>query len=144
LNRPRRIFEVIRARRALWLLVATVTVSLVVEETYPFSHFPMYSRFHPRTWYVYATDANEEPLATKPTFGTSTPRLKKKLRAKRAELEEQGVGEEASESLAALALLDELAERAEPPPRGLKLWHVELRRGDGRVTRETRLVAERE
>lgn len=65
---PLRRFGVIRKLGGPWLLAATVAASLVVEETYPFSHFPMYSRFHPRTWYVYVTDAEDAPLATKPTF----------------------------------------------------------------------------
>jgi hypothetical protein len=46
-------------------------------EFYPFSNFPMYSRFAPDTYYVYVTDLNNVALPSGGLFGTSVSNVKK-------------------------------------------------------------------
>lgn len=46
-------------------------------EFYPFSNFPMYSRFEPRTYYVYLKDTKGGLVPVSPLFGTSITNVKK-------------------------------------------------------------------
>lgn len=46
-------------------------------EFYPFSSFPMYSRFSPNPNYVYLSDAEGRPLAAQGEFGALSSELKK-------------------------------------------------------------------
>lgn len=128
-------------RFPLWLLAATVATSLLVQEVYPFSHFPMYSRFYPRTWYVYASDAEGEPLASLDSFGLSTPKLKKIYRARLAELRGEDASSEFAEEAAGRKVLEMLAERFRGSADGLELWRVEIERHDDEIVRRARRVA---
>jgi hypothetical protein len=58
------------------VLVWFVLFSLLVKENYPFSHFPMYKGFEDHTYYYYVASENQ-PLAAKPMFKVSVPRIKK-------------------------------------------------------------------
>lgn len=46
-------------------------------EFYPFSNFPMYSRFEPDTYYVYVKDVRDEIVPVGTVFGRSISDLKK-------------------------------------------------------------------
>ncbi|MDB6075362.1 MAG: hypothetical protein JWO89_3002, partial [Verrucomicrobiaceae bacterium] len=46
-------------------------------EFYPFSNFPMYSRFEPQTYYVYVRDLKGGPVSVAALFGTSITNVKK-------------------------------------------------------------------
>jgi hypothetical protein len=46
-------------------------------EFYPFSNFPMYSRFEPETYYVYVTGGKGEIVPVGPMFGRSISDVKK-------------------------------------------------------------------
>lgn len=61
-------------------------------EFYPFSSFPMYSRFSPNPNYVYLTDAENRPLAAQNEFGALSSELKKFYDARLREIHaESGV-----------------------------------------------------
>lgn len=120
------------------LLVAVVLISLAVREGYPFSYFPMYSRFHPRTWYVYASDASGEALASVDSFRLSTPKLKKIYRTELAAQRDSIDAEQA----AGRKMLEMLLARSRPVVSGLELWRVEIRRVGTRVVQERTRIAE--
>lgn len=77
-----------------WLLV--VLMGLVIPlatlrtekpgEFYPFSNFPMYSRFEPDTYYVYVKDTRDQVVPVGTQFGRSISDLKKTYDRKLATL----------------------------------------------------------
>ncbi|MDA0810880.1 MAG: hypothetical protein O3C21_00595 [Verrucomicrobia bacterium] len=46
-------------------------------EFFPFSHFPMYSDFDERDYYVYVTDRKDQPIATETVAAVRSTKLKK-------------------------------------------------------------------
>jgi hypothetical protein len=68
-----------------WLLVAVMAflVPFLTQRTekpgefYPFSNFPMYSKFEAATYYVYLTDQRNAIVPVGPLFGRSISDLKK-------------------------------------------------------------------
>ena len=68
-----------------WFLVALMglIIPLLTAKTdkpgefYPFSNFPMYSRFEPHTYYVYLKDLKGNLVPVSPLFGTSISNVKK-------------------------------------------------------------------
>lgn len=68
-----------------WFLVALMglIIPLLTAKTdkpgefYPFSNFPMYSRFEPHTYYVYLKDLKGNLVPVSPLFGTSITNVKK-------------------------------------------------------------------
>lgn len=68
-----------------WLLVVLMAAVIPVAtrktekpgEFYPFSNFPMYSRFEPDTYYVYVKDKRDEIVPVGTMFGRSISDLKK-------------------------------------------------------------------
>ncbi len=60
--------------KVLWLLTL---VNLLVEENFPFSHFPMYSSFSRFTYYIYVTNEYDVPIPMKRVFGIEASFLKK-------------------------------------------------------------------
>lgn len=62
----------------LRLTLALIVVMWIVEENYPFSHFPMYSNFTEYDYVVFVADQNSDPLPLEYiSLGTRTARLKK-------------------------------------------------------------------
>jgi hypothetical protein len=58
--------------------LAIVTIlNLLLKENYPFSHYPMYSKFNNESRYIFITDENENPLPIKNIFRINTEFLKK-------------------------------------------------------------------
>ena len=141
----------LRRTRCKWLLVMTL-LCLALRENYPFSNFPMYSSFSPRTYYIFIlTDAKGQPLKTR-EFGLSTSGLKKIFdRYRRIELKhfEQAGNErvplaEQAAGQSILHYLDGLSERR-PQARkrlaGLQVKHVLVRQDAHDVILETRTLA---
>ena len=62
---------------ALFPMIALVIFSLIVDETYPFSDFPMYSKLPDHTVYYYLADGKGDPLPVKDCFGVSASAMKK-------------------------------------------------------------------
>jgi hypothetical protein len=58
------------------ILVWFCLFSLIVQEQFPFSHYPMYSGWSSRTHYFYLAD-EDGPIPAKLVFKTSVPRTKK-------------------------------------------------------------------
>tara|TARA_R110002111_G_scaffold133599_1_gene199542 strand:+ start:59 stop:544 length:486 start_codon:yes stop_codon:yes gene_type:complete len=74
-------------QRIPMLRVVVLTVAfLLIGEQFPFSYFPMYSSFDPRTEYYFVADQSGSPLACIEVFGTSTANVKKMYRTRLREL----------------------------------------------------------
>ena len=58
-------------------MVAAVVLCYWIQDFYPLSHFPMYSKFDERTYYVYLQGADGEAIAAVPEFNIYTSDLKK-------------------------------------------------------------------
>jgi len=54
-----------------------IALGLLFKENYPFSNFPMYSKFNDYTFYVYITDAKNQPIPVEVLTAIRTGRLKK-------------------------------------------------------------------
>lgn len=155
-----------RAGRWAWRLVlkssiafAVVAISLVVEESYPFSHNPMYSKFSRDSHYYYVTDERDEPIIFRDQFGTSAIKIKKlikkdmdrrgrddlKFPADLALLEEMG-----RDAMATFIKARQEADFLDHPPftgrkpyRFVRLYRVNMSMGKDSVVREEKfLVAE--
>lgn len=64
-------------KHALFPMLVLVVFSLIVDETYPFSDFPMYSKMAPYTDYYILQDGEGQPLPVKYCFGLSASAMKK-------------------------------------------------------------------
>lgn len=64
-----------------WLTLTPLVVAVLLcywfQDFYPLSHFPMYSKFDDRTYYVYLRDGDGQALAVAATFSIYTSDLKK-------------------------------------------------------------------
>lgn len=141
-------------RHPLFPLIALVAVCLIVEETYPFSDFPMYSSLSPGSHYFYLTDENDQALPIKGLFGVSASEMKKMYHSKltpmatvrskqagqRVKASELGA---ADQTLAGDKLLDDLMPRAndrdwwdENTPKELHLIRVSIYRDDKALSEE--------
>jgi hypothetical protein len=137
-----------------WTIFLVFTfLCLVLGENYPFSNFPMYSDFTPRSYYIYLADAEGRAVATT-RFGLTTPRLKKIFeshRRKSARSNDQLRRDPAAtDRSAGLALLDHLeklpAVQRQPPKlrRGLQVRRVNLFWRAGRIEAATHTIARRD
>jgi len=61
-------------------------------EFYPFSNFPMYSRFEPETYYIYITGEKGDIVPTAATFGRSISDIKKTYDRKLSNLKKDTKG----------------------------------------------------
>ena len=65
---------------ALLAVGALTSLSLKLEENFPFSHFPMYGNPQPGDVdYYFLTDASGEPLSTNDYAGITAPQIKKRI-----------------------------------------------------------------
>jgi len=144
---------------ALVLLMAVIIPILTRHtekpgEFYPFSNFPMYSRFAPDTYYVYVTDLQDKPVPVGATFGTAISNVKKAYDRKLTNLKkESGTKDKKidmpleTKRVAADEVLHWLAENA-PDKRslnshaGLRLYEVNVMYREGRVSKAGRQVGE--
>ena len=58
-------------------MTVLVVALFVIKEQFPFSNFPMYSRFEPETYYVYVTSEKGDIVPVGPMFGRSISDVKK-------------------------------------------------------------------
>ena len=129
-------------------LLFLTAACLAVGEQYPLSDFPMYSSFGQSTSYVYITDGEDRPLATRPTLGVSTPKLKKIVdttMSREAKRLGGGRSKMTPEQIAAVGerVLANLRSSSNSPEHGtLRLYEVRLRLEHGRFDRTTKLLAE--
>jgi hypothetical protein len=148
-----------RLHWALVLLMAVVIPVLTKRtekpgEFYPFSNFPMYSRFSPDTYYVFVTDLNDQPIAVGNTFGTAVSNVKKMYDRKLINLKKEAGGKikkadlpDAVKRIAADEALRWLADNAHnreviKERSGLRLHQVDVIFKDGRVSKSSRQVGE--
>ncbi|MCF6311316.1 MAG: hypothetical protein L3J39_02590 [Verrucomicrobiales bacterium] len=145
-------------RHALFPMLALVVFSLIVDETYPFSDFPMYSKMNPYTDYYILEDGEGQPLPVKYCFGLSASamkkmyvkRLKKVASAKSKELGRRIGGSEIpaeEQKIIGDDLLDYLLPRGEKSdwwkknkPDTIKLVRVKIERSDKLGLMETPTV----
>lgn len=64
-------------RMPLKTCVLVIALCLILKENYPFSNFPMYSSFSDHTFFVYVSDADDQPIAIEVLTAIRTGRLKK-------------------------------------------------------------------
>jgi len=126
----------------LTVLAIFVTVSLIVKENFPFSHFPMYSSPTARRSYYMITDAEGRPLPITTLTGVTPPKIGKIHRKKSQEREsmarksgeqdsagqEKAIGREICEMLRQQAI-----KRGQTLPQGMQLYRVEIRYDDGQI-----------
>ena len=65
------------AKVPLKLSLVVIPLSLLVQEWFPFSHFPMYARPSEATYFVYITDDSGNVLPIRTEFGIFAAALKK-------------------------------------------------------------------
>jgi hypothetical protein len=147
--------------RFLWVVV--ILSSLVIPwltratakpgEFYPFSNFPMYSRFLPRTYYVMVTDLTDAPVATVPLSGQVSSNIKKAYDRNLDELKKASSGKYKKADLpveerqkAGAKVLTWLMELSDPAKLkamgGLRLKQVDLFIEDGKIAQRTIDVGE--
>lgn len=135
------------------LLLITATC-LLIQEQFPFSHFPMYSSFGRSTFYVYVTDSADQPLPTLSTLGVSTPTLKKIYESEvRKEMERTPRASRTGLSLeqrrpAGERVLQRLVnsprarENRNSGRRGLRLYEMRISLEGRKLQKRTELIAE--
>jgi hypothetical protein len=140
----------VRRTRCKWLLAITV-LCLVLRENYPFSHFPMFSSFSSKTYFIHLADAHGTALKTR-QFGLSNSAMKKIFdRARRKELgrfadagEKRVPLAEAAAAQSLLRYLDGLT-KARPAAKkllpGLQIEHVKVHQQDDALLLETKTLA---
>jgi hypothetical protein len=139
----------------LWwkpLLVLTAA-SLLIQEQYPFSDFPMYSTFGPKTYYLYLADGAGVPIPVLTVLGMRTTTLKKvfatEIRKEREHFparpkrltpaQKQAVGERL---LARLKASPAAKKRGRKVPNVLRLYEVNISLVEGHLDKQTELIAE--
>jgi len=122
------------------------------QDFYPFSHFPMYSKFDARTYYVYLRGKDGEAIATVSSFHIYTSDLKKHYGRDLNALKKDLKGShfewtEAQKWKAGMATLDYLKKERSPEAfkdgamLGLTLIDVRIQRGeDGKLEKREDVV----
>ena len=133
-----------------WLLIMTV-LGLGLRENYPFSHFPMFSSFSNRSYFIHLADADGTALRTR-QLGLSNSTMKKIFdRYRRVELKhfadagsERVPLAEAAAGQSLLRYLDGLA-AAKPAAGkllpGLQVQHVKVQQESKNLVFETKTIA---
>lgn len=130
-------------------MLLIIALCLVLQEFYPFSHFPMYSTFGSKSHYVYLADSNDEPIAIKKYFKYSAPKLKKMFVTRLNFMKKaQNVKDTTMELRkdAARTLLAYLVKESDPniikPIKVLKLYVVDIKLENKEIMRTPTLLAE--
>ena len=129
----------------LTTLAIFVAGSLLLKETYPFSHFPMFSSpTAPRAYYM-VTDSAGQPLPIAKLTGVTPPKIGKmhwrksrqsQRETEQAKREEAGRNDQVGREICTM-LRDQAARRGQVLPPGIQLFRVEIRYDDGKL-RETK------
>lgn len=145
-----------------WLLVLLMAIVIPVltartekpGEFYPFSNFPMYSRFAPDTYYVYVTDLNDKPVPIGRTFNIASSDVKKAY-DRRLDAIKKSTGQKARRKEMSLELraraaeevLRWLTDNSQNPDAvkaigGIRLHQADVTYQDGRVKQKVERVGE--
>jgi len=141
-------FRAFLHRVPLKLLLLISLFSLLTGEFYPFSSFPMYSRFTPYTYYLYVTDGNQRMLDFDDTFNLGAGPFKKTFshmhRTEREHAVVSGGTFEQAEQIAGRRALEFLAGRMnrEGVTFPLHLVHVDVERTRQGLERRERVIGE--
>lgn len=134
-------------------LVVAVVLCYWLEDFYPLSHFPMYSKFDNRTYYVYLRGNDGEPLAAVPHlqiytsdlkkhYGRDLKDLKKKFKGSHFDWSQEQKWEAGMATLAYLKNERSPKAFAEGKMNGLSLIDVRIQRGaDGKLEKREDVVA---
>jgi hypothetical protein len=132
----------------LTTLAIFVAGSLILKETYPFSHFPMFSSpTAPRAYYM-VTDSAGQPLPISKLTGVTPPKIGKMHWRKSRQSErgtEKGEGgnagrnDEVGREICGM-LRDQAARRGQILPPGLQLFRVEIKYNDGKLNETKELL----
>lgn len=136
-------------RMPLKTCVLMIALCLILKENYPFSNFPMYSSFSDHTFFIYVSDANDQPIPIEVLTAIRTGRLKKvydsQLRSVSKKLgkrkRELSVEERHDIGLETLRWFFS-SSRDEVKPylkkyKQIKLYHVDLTIENGKVAEQT-------
>lgn len=133
--------QALRWLRAWPWFVASIVFGFLIEENFPFSHWPMYSNFARESGYVYVINGTGEPIAAASLFETA-PRLRRQFeRERKAESMRSRSSKQEKSSAeidreAATHLLKRLAQRLSPDERkavtGLGLVSARIRMDEKR------------
>jgi hypothetical protein len=143
-----------------WLFVALLALVIpwltrdtpTPGEWYPFSNFPMYSKFEKQAYYVFITDLDDKPVPTFPIFSVWPSHIKKIYDAEIKAIAKQ-LGK-ASKKLTAEErrpagdrVLKQLSEQSRTPEKvkehsGYRLQQVDIFLKDGHIVKEATLVGE--
>ena len=115
-------------------------------EFYPFSNYPMYSKFDGEDYYLFLADHEGKPIPSK-DYGITTPKVKKRFKKRLDEAAERlGVkkSEVAGTDLEAVAIetLKTLDDPRIKELSGLQMFLVELRKTGPKITSEQRMIGE--
>ena len=141
----------LRHTRCRWLLVMTV-LGLGLRENYPFSHFPMFSSFSTRSYFIHLADADGTALRTR-QFCLSNSAMKQifylyslaELKhfadagSERVRLAEAAAGQSLLRYLDGLAAARPAARKLLP---GLQVQHVKVHQESHNLVFETRAIAQ--
>jgi hypothetical protein len=134
-----------------WLLVMTL-LGLGLRENYPFSHFPMFSSFSSRSYFIHLADRDGTALGTR-QFGLSNSAMKKIFdQYRRTQLKRfADAGSERvplAEAAAGQSLLRYLEGLTTARPAagkllsGLQVQHVKVHQESNKLILETRTIAQ--
>lgn len=156
--------KVLHALRWFWTrfpfapLLVLVLALQVMEEFYPFSHFPMYQRFDEEATYLFITNELDEPLPLQTHFSYKASRVKKNFKSRLRKVAEWNgrkleTATQGDMRAAGAIVLDNLFERAlhNSPHKlatiqgqSVRLWHGTLRLNkDDSLDDDRFLLAER-
>ena len=121
-------------------------------EWYPFSNFPMYSKFSESAYLVYITDLEDRPVAIYPTFGTWPTAIKKSYDARLKDLakgQKHGVKDLSDEQSrpAAVGVLQQICQESKYPDEvkrhsGYRLVVEDIWVQDGHIEQKPRTMGE--
>jgi hypothetical protein len=132
----------------LTTLAIFVAGSLILKETYPFSHFPMFSSpTAPRAYYM-VTDSAGQPLPIAKLTGVTPPKIGK-MHWRKSRQSERGTekreggnagrNDEVGREICSM-LRDQAARRGQILPPGLQLFRVEIQYNDGKLKETKELL----
>lgn len=135
-------------------LLVLVLALQIIEEAYPFSHFPMYQRFDEQATYLFITNEADTPVPLQTHFSYKASRVKKNFKsALRKVAESHGrkleTATEADMREAGDKVLRELFKKANPrklapiAAQEVKLWHGIVTLKDGKMLDERMFLAAR-
>ena len=127
-------------------------LNLILKENYPFSHYPMYSRFSRSTFYIFVTNEKDEPLPLRSFCGVSAAILRKMYESflyQSTKKRSNKIEELTSEDLKPISksILDYVKTSAEKKKskidfKSLRLYEATISIDNGSISRERKLLNE--